>query len=214
MGIRERKEREKSERRQMILEAAKKLFMLNGYKSTTMEEIAAKAELSPATIYLYFKNKDALYATLNLIDLEYLSTQISKAYNNKDLSVEEKILKFKDAMYKTFQHDPLLLRIILHVQLEDTLLLIDRKLLEQLNQLSHKTMTMIADIYKEGVRQGKFDDGHERAHADILWATFTGIVLWEEAKRKINPKKNFLKPTLDRAFEIFCRGIKKQEVLS
>jgi hypothetical protein len=75
-------------------------------------------------------------------------------------------------------------------------------------------MTMIADTYKEGVRQGKFDDGHERAHADILWATFTGIVLWEEAKRKINPKKNFLKPTLDRAFEIFCRGIKKQEVLS
>ena len=52
MGIRERKEREKSERRQMILEAAKKLFMLNGYKSTTIEEIAAKAELSPATIYL------------------------------------------------------------------------------------------------------------------------------------------------------------------
>jgi len=35
MAIKERKEREKLERRQKILEAAKKLFMLKGYRSTT-----------------------------------------------------------------------------------------------------------------------------------------------------------------------------------
>ena len=33
--------------------------------------------------------------------------------------------------------------------------------------------------------------------------------LWEEAKRQLNPEKDFLKSTLDRAFDLFCKGIKK-----
>jgi hypothetical protein len=70
-------------------------------------------------------------------------------------------------------------------------------------------MTMIADVYEEGVRQGKFREGHGMAHADIIWSIFTGLVIWEESKRRISPRKDFLKSSLDRAFDIFCQGIKK-----
>jgi hypothetical protein len=49
------------------------------------------------------------------------------------------------------------------------------------------------------------------AHADILWSMFTGLVIWEESKRKINPKKDFLKSTLDRVFDIFCHGTKRNK---
>jgi hypothetical protein len=38
---------------------------------------------------------------------------------------------------------------------------------------------------------------------------FSGLVLWEESKRIINPKKDFLKSTLSLAFDVFARGIKK-----
>lgn len=207
MGTKERKEREKNERRRLILDAAKELLMLKGYKSTTMDDIAKKVELSPGTIYLYFKNKDELYASLNLIGLQFLTDQIEKVYKDKRLSIEEKIFKYKDSMYSTFRYDPLLLRLILHVQLEDTLLTIDKKLLDQLNQTAKKMMTMMANTYKKGICKGKFSDGQSMAHADIMWGTFAGLLLWEDAKRKINPQKDFLKSTLDRAFEIFCRGI-------
>lgn len=209
MGIQERKNREKDVRRQQIENSAKELFILKGFNSTTIEEIARKAELSPATIYLYFKNKEELYASINLITLKELFNRIQKVYNNKRLSVEEKIIKFKDGMYKVFKYDPLILRNILHVQLEDTLSVLSKELLDQLNQLSQKIMTMIANVYEEGVRQGKFREGDGMAHADIIWSTFTGLVIWEESKRKINPKKDFLKSTLDRAFDIICQGIKK-----
>ena len=63
--------------------------------------------------------------------------------------------------------------------------------------------------YAEGVKQGVFNEGEGIAHADILWALFTGLVLWEDSKKKIDDRKNFLKPTLDRAFDIFCHGIQK-----
>jgi hypothetical protein len=36
---------------------------------------------------------------------------------------------------------------------------------------------------------------------------FSGIILWEESKKIINEDKDYLKPTLDLAFEIFSRGI-------
>jgi hypothetical protein len=37
---------------------------------------------------------------------------------------------------------------------------------------------------------------------------FSGLVLWEESKRSLDARKDFLKPTLEIAFEIFGRGVK------
>ena len=57
MGIAERREREKRMRRRQIVDAAKKIFSIKGFSGATMENIAQEAELSPATLYLYFTNK-------------------------------------------------------------------------------------------------------------------------------------------------------------
>jgi AcrR family transcriptional regulator len=211
MGIQERKNHEKNMRRQQIQNAAKELFLLRGFNATTMDDIANKAQLSPGTIYVYFKNKGELYASLNLITLQYLFDEIERVYKNKNLSVEQKISKFKDGMYKTYKYEPLILRNIMHMQLEDTLTTISKELVERLNGLAHKILTMIANVYEEGVRERKFIKGHGMAHADIFWGLFTGLVLWEESKRRFNPKKDFLKSTLDTAFDIFCSGIRREK---
>jgi len=210
MSIRERKEREKKLRKQQIRNAAKEVFIIKGVNSTTVEDIAKKAELSPATIYQYFENKNHLYASINLEILEYLLKEIEKVSNNKRLSVQKKMMKFKDAMYKTFQYDSLLLRNVVHEQVGDTFLYLNKSLLEKLNFYAKKIMNIIANIYEEGVREGKFRPGNPMAHADILWAVFTGLMVWEETKKTLDPKKDFLKPTLDKAFEIFCLGIEKE----
>jgi AcrR family transcriptional regulator len=60
MGINERRERERSERRRAILACAKELILQNGVEKFNMEELAQRAELSKATIYLYFSGKEAL----------------------------------------------------------------------------------------------------------------------------------------------------------
>jgi AcrR family transcriptional regulator len=209
MGIRERKDREKDLRRQQIREAAKELFLLKGFSSTTMEDIAKKAELSPATIYLYFKNKDELYVSLNVSSIQYFTNNIKRIHDDSSLSVEEKILKIKDAMYNMYKYDPLMLRNIMHIQMEDTLLNISRDLVGKINNLATEVMEMIAHIYEEGVRQGKFKSGRSIALADIMWGIFAGLVMWEESKRRLNPRKDFLKSTLDKAFDIFLKGIRK-----
>ena len=195
-------------RRQLIQNAAKEVFLVKGLKSATMEDIANEAELSPSAIYSYFRSKEELYASLNLITLEYLHDQVAEVYNNQNLSVEDKILEFKNAMYNTFKYDPIILRNIFRVQLEDTFSSLSPETIGAINQLAHKVMCMLKDVYEEGVREGIFQPGHGMAHAEIMWAIFAGIVLWEEGKRKTKPDKDLLKPTLTRAFDIFLSGLK------
>ena len=62
MGVKERKIREKEELRRKILDAARELFVQQGYGHFTMRELADRIEYTPTTIYLHFKDKDELIA--------------------------------------------------------------------------------------------------------------------------------------------------------
>jgi AcrR family transcriptional regulator len=58
MGIAERKERQKTEMRERILEAASAIVLAEGFGALTMRKIAERIEYSPATIYLHFASRD------------------------------------------------------------------------------------------------------------------------------------------------------------
>jgi AcrR family transcriptional regulator len=64
MGIAERKKREKEERRNLILDVAKELILDRGIPAISMQDIADEAELSKATIYLYFQSKEAILSEI------------------------------------------------------------------------------------------------------------------------------------------------------
>jgi len=68
MGITERREREKEEVRNKILDAARERFATEGYDKVTMRGIAEAIEYSPTTIYLHFQDKDALVRELCNVD--------------------------------------------------------------------------------------------------------------------------------------------------
>ncbi|MDN4163934.1 TetR/AcrR family transcriptional regulator [Cytophagales bacterium LB-30] len=65
MGVKERKEREKLEKRELILEAAHNLFLERGFDQVSIRNIAEAIEYSPATIYLYFKDKNQIFHALH-----------------------------------------------------------------------------------------------------------------------------------------------------
>lgn len=65
MGVSERKERHKEELKKEILSAAKDLFTTQGLEATSIRNIAEKIEYSPATIYLYYKDKNEIIHALH-----------------------------------------------------------------------------------------------------------------------------------------------------
>lgn len=84
MGSAERKDREKHEMREMILAAAKKLFLKEGFEHVTIRRIAEEIEYSPATVYLYFADKDTILCALQELGFRdlYKRQQVLSAIQN------------------------------------------------------------------------------------------------------------------------------------
>ncbi len=61
MGIKERQDRERQAVRESILEAARDLFVTEGYRHVSIRKIAERIEYSPAAIYSYFPGKDDIF---------------------------------------------------------------------------------------------------------------------------------------------------------
>ena len=65
MGVHERRAREKENVREEILDAARTLFVKEGYEHVSIRKIAEKVEYAPGTIYLYFRDKAEILERLS-----------------------------------------------------------------------------------------------------------------------------------------------------
>ena len=64
MGIKERQERDREAVRRAILDAARELFVNEGFQNVSIRKIAERIEYSPAAIYGYFAGKDDIFFAL------------------------------------------------------------------------------------------------------------------------------------------------------
>lgn len=64
MGIRERHSRERETVTRKILDAARGLFLSEGYANVSMRKIADQIEYSPGAIYSYFRSKEDIFFAL------------------------------------------------------------------------------------------------------------------------------------------------------
>jgi AcrR family transcriptional regulator len=211
MGIQTRQLRDRERRRQQIIAASKRVFTSKGVSRTTIKDIADEAELSPGTLYIYFKNKDELYASLSIRMLKHLQLSLRRVKETKDLSDSQRIDSVKKALLELYEIDPLMLINLSHLQASETLDNISPELYEQILDLSRRSLQTLSEIFAEGIELGSFLKRKPMQLAVVLWAMFSGLVLWEESKRSLDTRKAFLKPTLEIAFEIFGRGVKPGE---
>ena len=82
MGIAERKKRERDVRRQVILDSARDIILERGVADVSMADIARECELSKATLYLYYSNKEslleAIFTEAVTSFVEYVESRISE----------------------------------------------------------------------------------------------------------------------------------------
>ncbi|HEX5111594.1 MAG TPA: TetR/AcrR family transcriptional regulator [Saprospiraceae bacterium] len=89
MGIAERKEREREEVKDLILNAAREIFLAQGYENTSMRKIASKIEYSPGIIYLHYRDKNELLLALH-----------NKAFECKMKALFESVKDIPDPMQR------------------------------------------------------------------------------------------------------------------
>jgi TetR/AcrR family transcriptional regulator len=176
MGILERKEREKLQRRNDIVDAAEQVFFNKGIDSATMDDIAEVAELSKGTLYLYFKNKDELQYAIKIRASEMLNKMFK---SNTSLSSDgvENIEAIGRSFIK-FSHDrPDYFNLLLHFEgkslenldFENPFLI---KFLEE-----DSPMLLFRDVIRMGQEDGSLrEDIDPDIMAHDLWAMTTGVL--------------------------------------
>lgn len=76
MSVQEKKLKHKEDSRSKILAAAKKLFVEEGIEATSIRKIAKEVDISPTTIYLYYKDKRDIVYALHLEGCSLLRTRM------------------------------------------------------------------------------------------------------------------------------------------
>lgn len=107
MGTKERKEREKKQRANDILEAARQLFERKGFLNTPLQDVAKEAEISVGLIYRYFQSKEDIFASLALKGAEQydktLETLLKKARGAKSRTqVTDTLVEIAESFFEFY----------------------------------------------------------------------------------------------------------------
>lgn len=80
---------DREQRQSELLETAIEVFAERGYQATTMEEIAERAGVSKGMLYLYFKNKEALFGAVFRWFVKMTEAMMREAVGGVDDEVEQ-----------------------------------------------------------------------------------------------------------------------------
>jgi AcrR family transcriptional regulator len=156
MGVRERKEREKEQRRADILVSARQAFVKHGLEQTSMDRIAAEAELAKGTLYLYFRNRDELLMALMVEDFERLILMIT-AVVESDASPERKLLAAFGTFYDFSQENEFFYRVLTQLNVRSLFESgADSEPVCHFSKVNDRLMELVVSIVNEGIAKGSF----------------------------------------------------------
>jgi AcrR family transcriptional regulator len=91
------KDQERQVRRDLIIDAAQKIFGTKTYDRTSMREIAEQAGIAASTIYTYFPNQETLFVEAMLRDTTALIDELEQMLaGEKDIDIERFMNRYLD----------------------------------------------------------------------------------------------------------------------
>jgi AcrR family transcriptional regulator len=103
MGIKERQERDREAISRAILDAARELFITEGYRNVSIRKIAEKIEYSPAAIYGYFPSKDDIFYALADEGFRLLHTSDNAAAMDAALEKLEPLERIRAIFWRLYE---------------------------------------------------------------------------------------------------------------
>lgn len=204
MGIAERKESEKKKMRGRILHAAMKLFLEKGFENVTIRRIAERIEYSPATIYLYFKNKDDILYALYREGFEELFRR------------QQSILTIKDPLKRLRKHGEVYLSFTLENPEYYDLMFIIRGPIKKIKENEEWEMALRSyEFLKENIKDCLDTSVILKAKIDVitfsLWSYIHGIASLIIRDRCIMFSEEQLPVIVEAALDFIFEGISQRK---
>ncbi|WP_342434593.1 TetR/AcrR family transcriptional regulator [Paenibacillus sp. FSL H7-0442] len=167
-----RRERESNEIRRKIIEAARSLFLNQGYAEVSMRKIADQIEYSPTTIYHYFENKEAIVIELllegNALFLQALQQRADEA-QAAGLNALDTLKAVSDAYVRFGTANPEYYNILFISNLESV------SLVSLIDSGSLKGFEFLEAGLKAVMEEGSIIQGDERLFASSVWSMLHGL---------------------------------------
>lgn len=199
MGIKQRKDREREEMKKLVLDAAAKISLDEGFENVSIRRIAEEIEYSPGTIYLYFRNRDEI--------LFELHKRAFERFYEEQLSVED----IKDPMEKLKEHGRVYINFGLeNPDLYELMFIIHApgNEIEASKEWNEGMKTF--DFLRQNIQQC-IDAGYLKGDATVLsigmWSMVHGFVSLYLRKRMAMIPKEQIKPVLFSAFDSMVENI-------
>jgi AcrR family transcriptional regulator len=204
----ERRAREKAQRRREILDAARQEFFERGFHRPTVDDVAARAEVSKGTIYLYFKSKEEILAHLLLEGLALLLEQMQASFRPNPARPAEETLRGLANTYLHFcQAHPSYFRLIMAFdrgRFEES---ISRQLHQKVLNQSLQGLDLLAQTVDRGCREGVFHATDSWQAAGSVWAALNGVLVLMAHPLRQRLLRSDLETMFQATLDLVVRGL-------
>lgn len=172
-----RKERERRQRRESIVDAAEEIILELGFDAATMDEIAEQSEVSKGTLYLYFENKTALYLAICERGSQKLNDRFGEVLTMDRSGLE--MIRALGEVYLTFVREmPLYFQAFSHYEaIQDEEFLKENPIAKQCEEHAKQSLTYIVRCLQVGMQDGSIDDSYDpKELALLVWSCSRGVV--------------------------------------
>ncbi|MBF4487651.1 TetR/AcrR family transcriptional regulator [Flavobacterium sp. CSZ] len=204
MSTAERKAREKEALKMLILKGAKKLFLERGIEQTTIRNIADEIDYSVGTVYVYFKDKNAILHDLHSIGFQELGGYFTELFAIKDPMERLRKMGFtylKFAMENSEMYD---LMFIVKAPME----FIESTEKEAWNE-GADTFGALKKTVKECMDNGHFEGHSLEALSFMIWSLVHGMCCLEIRQRTKGVKFSNPDTILSEGYNEYLKIIKK-----
>jgi TetR/AcrR family transcriptional regulator len=175
---RARRERETLERRDAILAAARDLFFEHGIHRTTVDDVAARAEVAKGTVYLYFESKETILAHLLLEGLDALGETLEEAFGDGTvLPAESRLRRISAAYLDFFQNEGEYFRLMMAFDRGQFQEAVNAEVYQQILMRSMRGLRWVVRAIEQGIQDGAFSVTDARHAAGMYWAALNGALV-------------------------------------
>lgn len=157
-------------KKEQILDISFSLFLEKGYDNTSISDILSKLDIARGTLYYHFESKEAIMDAIIERSAKKIVEEAESVILQKELSVYEKIFAlFSGTSMKRLSGGELMIDYLNQPQ---------NALFHEKSNRSfiQKITPILADIIKEGVEEGIFDNAYPYESAEIILVMIMGFM--------------------------------------
>jgi AcrR family transcriptional regulator len=176
MGIAERREREKEQRHNDIIDAAERVFFSKGMENATMDDVAEEAELSKGTLYLYFKSKEEIYLAIHLRGNKILKNMFNIAVANQERGID-KVHAVGEAYFEYYRTYPDYFNAMIYYESRTIEFQAENSIAVECMMEGKATLDILVNAINTGIYDGSIRPDVDPIKTAIsLWGQSTGII--------------------------------------